>query len=75
MVDKRIPIAAWAALAVGCILVLMLAYVGLWVKYTGTRHMRLEDGIEMSGAGDEEQHGTYSARGQQLHFLRDDGAE
>ena len=78
VVDNRMSIAAWAFLAVGCILVLTLAYVGArvcWMKYTGTRHRRLEDGIEMGGAGDEEHQGTYVARGQQLQFLRDDGAE
>jgi hypothetical protein len=72
------PIAARAFLAIGCILVLMLAYVGAWVcwlKCTWTRHKRLEDGSEMVGVGDEEQQGTYVARGQQLEFLRDDGAE
>ena len=71
-------IAAWAFLAVGCILVLTLAYVGArvcWLKYTGTRHRRLEEGSEMGGAGDEEQQGTYVAKGVQLQFLRDDGAE
>jgi hypothetical protein len=69
-------IAAWAFLAVGCILVLTLAYVGArvcWLKYTGTRHRRLEEGSEMGG--DEEQQGTYVAKGVQLQFLRDDGAE
>ena len=78
VVDNRMSIAAWAFLAVGCILVLTLAYVGArvcWLKYTGTRHRRLEEGSEMGGASDEEQQGTYVARGQQLQFLRDDGAE
>jgi len=76
VVDNRVSIAAWAFLAVGCILVLTLAYVGArvcWLKYTGSRHRRLEEGNEMSG--DEEQQGTYVAKGVQLQFLRDDGAE
>ena len=76
VVDNRMSIAAWAFLAVGCILVLTLAYVGArvcWLKYTGTRHRRLEEGSEMGG--DEEQQGTYVAKGVQLQFLRDDGAE
>ena len=78
VVDNRMSIASLAFLAVGCILVLALAYIGAWVcwqKYAGTRHRRLEDGNEMGAVGDEEQHGTYVARGQQLQFLKDDGEE
>ncbi len=64
VVDNRMSIAAWAILAVGCILVLTnlaLAYVGVrfcWLKYAGTRHRRLEEEVEMGDVGNEEQRGT-----------------
>jgi hypothetical protein len=76
VVDNRMTVAAWSFLAVGAMVVLALAYVGAWVcwqKYTGTRHRRLEEEGESAAADDEEQHGAYVARGQQLQFLRDDG--
>ncbi len=49
--------------------------MGLLAEIYGDEAHAVGGRDEMSGAGDEERHGTYSARGQQLHFLRDDGAE
>ncbi len=66
VIDNRMPVAAWAAIAVGCMLVLMLVYVGVWVRwqnYEGTRHRRLEDGTEMGISGDEELYCASAVRG------------